>query len=145
MGITVHYKGKIKDRHLIEPLKEEMIDICESMEWEYHLYDKPLKGIIFQPHKDCEPVQLLFNDKGRLTNFLSVIYEDKSEDKQNRRSYWIHTKTHFAGTEVHIVVIKLLKYIRDKYMACLEVDDEGGYWNIEDKKILIEKLKKRDI
>ncbi len=42
MGITIHYKGHIKGMALIDQLQKEMVDICESMNWEYHLLNEDL-------------------------------------------------------------------------------------------------------
>ncbi|NWG28500.1 MAG: hypothetical protein HXY48_08200, partial [Ignavibacteriaceae bacterium] len=49
-------------------------------------------------------------------------------------------KTQFAPPEIHIAIVKLLKYLKNKYIANLEVIDEGGYWETEDKELLIKNI-----
>ncbi len=39
MGLSIHYKGKIKDTGLIKMLVDEVKDICISLQWNYHIYD----------------------------------------------------------------------------------------------------------
>ena len=49
-------------------------------------------------------------------------------------------KTQFAPLHVHINIVKLLKYIGKKYIANLEVNDEGNYWQTGDREILAKKI-----
>jgi hypothetical protein len=50
-------------------------------------------------------------------------------------------KTQFAPVEIHIAVIKLLKYIQQKYISNLDVYDEGDYWQTgNDQKFLKGKI-----
>ena len=45
-------------------------------------------------------------------------------------------KTQFAGACAHIVVCRLLRELKDRFIPRLYVSDEGEYWQTED----IEKL-----
>ena len=81
-------------------------------------------------------LQFVFDKKGHLRNALHMEYTDKDEDI----SYFNHIKTQFAPAEIHIAIIKLLRYLKDKYINNLEVYDEGRYWETYDEKILNEKL-----
>ncbi|MCK6692591.1 MAG: hypothetical protein L6Q97_10870 [Thermoanaerobaculia bacterium] len=45
----------------------------------------------------------------------------------------MHVKTQFAGPDVHIALVKLLKYLEKKYLDAVEVTDEGDYWETEDR------------
>ena len=40
MGITIHYRGSIKDRSVIDQLQQEMVDVCKSMDWKYQLWNE---------------------------------------------------------------------------------------------------------
>jgi len=61
--------------------------------------------------------------------------------KDNDEFTWFnHIKTQFAPVEIHIAVIKLLKYIQKKYISNLDVYDEGDYWQTGDEKILKGKI-----
>jgi hypothetical protein len=136
MGITIHYKGSLRDAALTAELAEEIADICKSMGWQYETVGKDdVSGIIFQPHPKCEIVELVFDRKGRLINPL--VYPD---DDPALMVEWVHTKTQFAGPDVHIAVVKLLKYLKRKYLTDLEVEDEGEYWTREDRAYLLNKF-----
>ena len=39
MGLTLHYQGRIKDLRHIPELTTEVADICQSLDWPYHLID----------------------------------------------------------------------------------------------------------
>lgn len=155
MGISIHYQGKLKSIKLIPSLCEEIADIATDMSWKYQIMDGdlekentayfsedgeikghlPLKGIIVNIHPKCESLSLLFDNQARLSSLICLISNIKGEEKGRI----ISLKTHFAPIEVHITIIKLLKYIKAKYMTELKVSDEGEYWEKEDPKLLQEK------
>ena len=41
---------------------------------------------------------------------------------------WVSVKTQFDSPDTHIWIIGLLKYLKKRYIANLEVRDEGEYW-----------------
>ena len=151
MGLTLHYQGKINDIGQIEALQQEVQDICETMQWTYQMKtmnfklppsimqhhgieeyeDMVINGISFSPHPDSEYVQLYFSQQGILVNPLSLIYVDSNTNPLSIISCF--TKTQFAGPEIHIAIVKLLKYLDEKYQLSLSVDDEGEYWEHLDK------------
>ena len=53
MGVTIHYKGKLKSPSLIEPLIQEVADICESKNWKYNLFNgkKDLDNFLMSPEE----------------------------------------------------------------------------------------------
>jgi hypothetical protein len=54
--------------------------------------------------------------------------------------YMMHTKTQRAGSDTHIAIIKLFKYLEKKYFMEMNVSDEGNYWETSDTKILQERF-----
>lgn len=161
MGITVHYKGKIKDLHLVDDVIDELKDISEIMSWKYTVMNEdwekpntaeivrhedrieitghlPLKGIRINPHPDCESLSILFDKNGNLRDVLGMAINHK-ENKDSAAGF-LSVKTQFAPPEIHVSIIKLLKYLKNKYIPVLEVIDEGRYWDTEDKNLLIEKI-----
>ncbi len=129
MGLSIHYSGSITDVALIQPLTEEVQDVCTSLNWNYHLFDdEHFKGICFSP-EECEPLFLTFTPEGILAS--PVLWQLKIEPITT-----IATKTQFAGIEAHIAVIKLLKHVQAKYLASFELFDEGGYWESDDEGVL---------
>ncbi len=135
MGITIHYQGKLNTPDLIDSFCEEVEDIAKSMEWEYTAIDEQkersanlLKGLFIKPHKNSELLQLIVDLDGNLRNGFWVDHM-KNDDEG---SYMNHIKTQFAPIGIHIAVIKLLKYLQQKYISNLDVYDEGDYWQTED-------------
>ena len=139
MGITIHYKGSINKPEETGTLISELSDIAYEMSWEYSVFndnDLKLRGIFIQPHSKTETLSFLINKDGGLTN---PVYLMDKDDHRIDYSY-ISIKTQFAPVDIHITIVKLLKYIRDKYIINLEVFDEGCYWETGDAKLLSDKF-----
>lgn len=142
MGITIHYQGTLNSTDLIDPFCEEVEDISRSMEWEYTIIEEKnrdnmwSKGLIIKPHPSAEFLQFVVDKKGNLRN--SFLLEFSSDDSKS--SYFNHIKTQFAPLEVHITIIKLLKYLQQNYISNLIVYDEGDYWQTGNELILKEKM-----
>ncbi len=157
MGVTIYYKGTISSLKKIDDLCDEIIDIAETMGWEWTRLNGdlsrpctatmsfdgmktvitgglPLKGISFHPHKACEHVQLYFDPQGRLINPTGMIltHERKLEEKHR----YLSVKTQFAPIETHIIIVKLLRHLKKRYIRDLEVHDDGGYWETNDAREL---------
>lgn len=143
MGIAIHYKGKIEKTEYIKDFVQEMEDISEEMKWKYTIIEteptknKPaFQGIILKPHEKSESLSLFFDPEGRLQNLVNLILDEKPDIY----SYSPHIKTQFAPFEIHIAIIKLLKYLKSKYISDLEVFDEADYWDTMDEAVLKEKM-----
>lgn len=99
-------------------------------------YDFGLKGISFQPHKDSENVELLFDTEGVLRSIFSMLISESARHKYR----WIFVKTQFAGVQTHIKVVNLLNYLRKQYFSRLTIKDEGGYYPKNDLKTLTTRM-----
>ena len=138
MGLSIHYSGYILQADFIKPLTEEVVDICKDLEWKFHVIeDEEICGVVFSP-KECEPISLTFNQDGRLLSPQNIlvkgIYDGIKLDKE--LIFTTSTKTQYAGMDVHIAVIKLLRYLSKKYMKNFVLEDEGLYWETNDEKVL---------
>ena len=141
MGVTIHYRGKLNSTDLKDSICEELADIAKEMEWELDLISEEednVKGIVMSPHPKSEPLSLLFGADGTLKDFRPYIYNKKNKKKID--DTFASIKTQFAPVEIHIAVIKLLKYLKKKYIRNLKVLDEGLYWDTGDEKVLAEKI-----
>ncbi|UCE06798.1 MAG: hypothetical protein JSW07_01780 [bacterium] len=160
MGITIHYRGSIKDCSLIDKIQKEMADICNSMDWDYQLWNEdqskpfdaklvhaeqgasieghiPLRGISIVTDPKNESLDLLFNPEGKLSSFmLEILTHDDTLSKDHD---WIFVKTQYGSIDAHIAIVKLLRYLKQKYIPDLEVKDEGEYWETNDKEHLMSK------
>jgi len=151
MGLTIYYSGSITSEELLEPLIEEVTDICKSLEWESTILtgiddDDHLRGICFSPDKS-EPVFLTFIPGGRLCSLTSLMCRDIYDDVQFAKElmFTACTKTQYAGPQTHAAIIKLLKYISGKYLTNFIVNDEGKYWETGDEKILYAEFEKYNL
>ena len=144
MGLSIHYSGQLQDREMLELLTEEITDICQSLEWKFQIIDDDeIKGVCFSP-KGSEDVYLTFTPEGRLLSPINIITKEIYDGiKLPKELYFTaSTKTQFAGIDAHIAIIKLLKYISQKYLEEFTVTDEGYYWETGDEKILSEQFTK---
>lgn len=141
MGLSIHYNGTIKDRALLPQLAAEMKDICESLGWDYHYFDPgeedTLEGIYFSP-AECEPLFLTFTPEGRLLSPISQITRDMllQNGLDPELIYTISCKTQYAGMDVHIALIRLFRYLKEKYFSLFDMNDEGGYWETDERELL---------
>ncbi len=151
MGLTFHYQGTIKETERIADLTDEVIDICETMDWRYQTRDFEFKldphvlqhigfenhsrvvlqGIMFCPHPKSEWIYLYFTEKGQLTSPATLQFIDTTIDPEFIFSAF--TKTQEAGPEVHIATLKLLDYLNKKYELSLAITDEGEYWETKNE------------
>lgn len=144
MGLSIHYSGTIKEYSSIPQLIEETVDICKSFQWTYRVIDdEQFKGVLFSP-PESEPVTLTFNNDGRLLSPLQADMADVYEKNGIERDaiFTSFTKTQFAGPEVHMSIIHLLKYISKKYFEVFALTDEGYYWETGDKQQLLQQFSK---
>jgi len=129
MGITIHYRGKIKDMGLLPSLIDDCQDFAQTMDWKYQrIEDKKFKGIILNIHPECEDFHLTFDEDGKLT-YVFDHYDS-----------YLFVKTQFSGVKTHITIIKLLKFLKSRYIPDLEVKDEGEYWHSKDPNKLSQKM-----
>jgi hypothetical protein len=138
MGLTIHFKGTINDIFLIEKLKEEIEDISISMNWKYNLRgpkNSNFSGISINIHPDCEWLSLVFDNNGKIVPPMELHFGEKGI------SDYQFIKTQFAGVEIHLAVVNLLKYVQKKYIKNLEVIDESKYWDTGDKTHVLKYLK----
>jgi len=161
MGITLHFKGKLKSKEDIISLIDDLIDIAKIMDWEWDSLDEdwtkpttakleindlqaeiighlPLKGVNLKLHPHCESLTLYFDKEGNLNTPFSLIL--MNEGKLNPEDSYISVKTQFAPPDIHISIVKLLEFLKNRYIPDLKVIDEGGYWVSRDKTLLIQKI-----
>ncbi len=154
MGITIYYRGKINQADLVDRLTDEMEDFAHSLEWRTQHWKEDwskksppgrlsqgrksirpsghasLHAITLFPHKNCELVSLIFDSNGYLAD--ARVTAMQAQTVMKRDGSWVSTKTQFAPLESHITIVKLLQYLKKRYIANLEVIDEGGYWESRD-------------
>ncbi len=152
MGLTIHYSGRFNEHSSLSEMIEEVTDIAEIYNWTYHVYEKhfpyenlsnteynvSIYGISFTP-PECETIYLCFLSNGRMSSAPNLKFFGNSTDEDYKKYlYMLSVKTQFAGSDVHKLIIHLLKYLNKKYFTEFEVIDEGNFWETEDEKLLEE-------
>lgn len=125
MGLSIHYSGKLKDVALLPQLVEEVQDVCDVLGWRFRGGED---GFGFTP-PESETFCFDFRPDGALVNKLYLRYNIEP-------SHTVSVKTQFAGAEVHIAAVKLLKHLAKRYFAIFKVHDEGKYWETDDEAVL---------
>jgi hypothetical protein len=129
MGVTIHLQGTLRDDAALDDLIAIVKESARKHDWvtydvdepdsdcfrvfdgEVVEYKGPLKGIAIVAHEDSEPVRFEFDPDGYLQTFV---------------------KTQFAPVNVHIRIVELLRAVEPCFQS-LTVEDEGAYWEKEDR------------
>jgi hypothetical protein len=158
MGVTIHYRGRLDDIAQFPTLRDEVGDIAKSMGWPSTTLDddwsRPpdaaltkggivqgnlgLKGIQITPHPESEPLVLFLSRDGYLRSPMTMLMI--LDGALQPETAWVPMKTQFSAPDTHVWVIGLLKYLKKRYIANLEVSDESGYWNTGDRRKLEESM-----
>jgi hypothetical protein len=160
MGVTIHYRGRLKSPDLIQNLTHEVEEICISNNWKYNVLTdeiaqtageigdveiaetafafsqmRDMRGITFQPHPDSEAVSLIFDKDGALISFLGTMFNSLGRFRNH-----CFVKTQFAGADAHIRIINLFIYLKKKYFKQMIIHDEGGYYPNNDMAALEKRM-----
>ena len=140
MGVTIHFEGQLKNATAFDDLMNYITRIGTANTWltetfeNHHTkllrvrneedwdYEGPTKGITLYIHEDCDPIRLEFDRDLYIQEYV---------------------KTQFAGFQIHMKVIGLLKNLR-QFFNEFEVVDEGEYWETENKIQLVKHLRACD-
>lgn len=124
MGVTIHYRGRLKPKETARNLYIMTKLVCDGKKWTISPFmegedtlrfrQNPLQkeysglvsSFIVQAHENCEPIAFHITRDG--------YFEDRC-------------KTQFAPLEVHKGVVGLLDSLKGR-LAELVVQDEGHYW-----------------
>jgi hypothetical protein len=151
MGLSIHYNGAIREKHLLPEMIVEIKEIADHYNWEYRVFeerfpdtefnahdpDQDIYGIIVSP-PNSESLYFSFLSNGRLGSPSSVKFWANHEDPEYRKFiYRLSTKTQFAGAEIHQKIILLFKHINTKYLKDFKMIDESEYWETGDEKLML--------
>jgi hypothetical protein len=141
MGVTVHFKGKLRGEEALAALFRRVEETARARTWltekfendevtllrigpdeEDWDYKGPTRGITLYLHEDCEPLKLEF-------------------DRDLYIQQWV--KTQFAGVRIHLELIALLRDIQE-FFEDLKVEDEGEYWETGNEATLADHIRSCD-
>jgi hypothetical protein len=148
MGLSIHYEGRLKTSVELKELIDEVIDVCESLNWPHqHFHDtlpkdnagqmvfkQELFGVSFTP-PECETVFLNFETNGRMSDPVSKMIYDNFINGPSEY-YVTSVKTQYASMQVHKQIIDLFRHLSKKYFSEFNMTDEAGYWETGDEKVL---------
>ena len=155
MGLTIHYHGRIADKQKLPQLIEEIEEISKVHGWNYHIlerefptgdypedeHDGNLYGIVFNP-PGSEPVSFTFLRNGRMCGPMQLnCWGESTNEKERRYLYMNSTKTQYAGSDIHKMVIGIFRYIVPRFLSDFEMMDEAEYWETNDAKLLVENFR----
>ena len=155
MGLSIHYSGTFNKNTSLKEMIEEVKDVAKAFNWEYEVFEEEfpensldaenfhpenLYGIyITPPH--CEPVFICFLSNGKMSGPVQLKFFGNPENDLEKLSlHTVSVKTQYAGIEVHKLIIHLFKHLSKKYLINFEMEDEGGYWETLDEKVLDKKF-----
>jgi hypothetical protein len=161
MGVTIHYRGKLDNTDDLPGLCEKLISIANSLGWEYQTLDDDwsfpadavlehrgnsveikgnlgLKGVQLTPPGESESISFFFDSNGHLLSPISVILV--LEGRLALENVWISVKTQFVSADTHVMIVGILKYVKERHIPNLEVHDEGEYWETGDYRLLEAKM-----
>ena len=150
MGLSIHYQGKFKNAKLLPSMIEEVADIAKNNGWEYFIFENEipdaqftetpdkdnLYGICVSPPK-CEMLSFSFLSNGKMCGVEKLQINKELENiEDDEYLYFLHTKTQYAGIEIHKKVILLFDYLNANYFEEFELNDEGEFWETRDEVLL---------
>ena len=158
MGLSIHFSGRLRKPEYLPAMIEEIKDISNVHGWKYYIYNthfpnetfdnhtsfENVYGISFTP-TECETVSFAFLSNGTMVCPARISFFAHSEDETERSYvYTISVKTQFAGVFVHQLLIRLIKYLNDKYFEDFKLSDESYYWETDDENLMRERFKVYD-
>lgn len=150
MGLSFHYKGKLRKPQSLKKMIEEVTDICKANKWEFTILDdtfpnntftiEPNKdkvyGIFFTPPK-CETIDLTFLSNGKLCAAYNLeLNKNLKKLEENEYLYFLSVKTQYCGPAIHKLLIPIFDYLNKNYFEEFEFTDEGQFWETRDEKLL---------
>jgi hypothetical protein len=150
MGLSIHYQGNLKNAKDLPLMIEEIVDIAKANHWEYFSFEnefpnarftpipkkEDLYGICISP-PGCEMVSFSFLSNGKMCGVEKLQINKHLENlEEDENLYFLHTKTQYAGIEIHKKIILLFDYLNATYFDNFELKDEGQFWETRDKELL---------
>jgi hypothetical protein len=142
MGITISYRGSLKDLDRVEDFEDRVLDLAlelggQARIWRTTNDDDPqrtVRGVILNLYPGQETTSLLIAPEGWLINLCEI---KEAEKGQLAGPPWCFVKTQFGPIEGHVALVEMLAALKQEFLLDLEVSDEGEYWETRD----IERLK----
>ncbi|HVY61121.1 MAG TPA: hypothetical protein VHF22_05675 [Planctomycetota bacterium] len=144
MGVTIHYRGSLDRPDSVDEVQDRVLDLALALGGRARYWfsrgdgpaGRPVRGVFVDLAPGCETVALLFSPEGALVSPFEIA---EAEEAPVSRESWVFAKTQFGPVEAHVALVALLRFLRNRFMSDLEVQDEGGYWDTGDLGPLLER------
>lgn len=148
-----HYEAINENFHtLTTKAKKEMfemdyieIDDLENEPKQVKGADVYLEGLSITINKGVEPLKFTFDKKGQIAAISfyttdTIGINSKITVKKYEFMYYPYIKIYTGNYDTHKKMIKVLDYVKKKYIKNLEVIDTSFYWDNRDEEDLILKF-----
>lgn len=150
MGLSIHYQGSFKNAKALPLMIEEVVTIANANCWDYFDFENEFPNATFTtiPEKEnlygvcisppgCEMVSFSFLSNGKMCGAEKLQFNKHLETlEEDENLYYLHTKTQYAGIEIHKKIIILFDYLSATYFDNFELKDEGRFWETRDEELL---------
>jgi hypothetical protein len=146
MGITISYRGSLKDINRVEDFEDRVLDLVlefggQARIWRTSSDNDPnrvVRGIVLNLYPGQETTSLLISPEGWLINLCEI---EEAEKGQLAEPPWCFVKTQFGPVEGHVALIEMLTALKQEFLPNLEVHDEGEYWETRNLATLTAKMR----
>jgi hypothetical protein len=133
MGITVAYRGTLRDLTRLEDLEDRVVDLglevgAYASIWRSQSRTTParvVRGVLLDLAPGLETVSLLVSPEGF---FVPLTAIEDAEEGRLTEPPWVFVKTQLGPAAGHVLLVELLRELEACSFARLEVRDEGGYF-----------------
>ena len=150
MGLSIHYQGSFKNAKDLPLMIEEVVTIAKANNWDYFIFEDEFPNCDFTPLPDkenlygicisppgCEMVSFSFLSNGKMCGVEKLQINKHLETlEEDENLYCLHTKTQYAGIEIHKKIILLFDYLNSTFFDKFELQDEGEFWETRDEELL---------
>jgi hypothetical protein len=145
MGVTISYRGSLKDLDRVEDFEDRALDLAlelggQARIWRTNSDNDPrrtVRGILLNLYPGQETTSLLIAPEGWLINLVEI---EEAEKGQLAEPPWCFVKTQFGPIEGHVALVEMLAALQREFLPDLEVHDEGEYWETRNLATLTAKL-----
>jgi hypothetical protein len=150
VGLSIHYQGNFKNAKKLQLMIEEVVTIAKANNWDYFIFENEFPNNAFTPIPEkenlygicisppgSEMVSFSFLSNGKMCGAEKLQINKHLENlEEDENLYYLHTKTQYAGIEIHKKIIILFDYLSTTYFDNFELKDEGQFWETRDEELL---------
>jgi hypothetical protein len=133
MGVTISYRGSLKDLNRIEDFEDRALDVALELGGQARIWrtsddndpKRVVRGVVLNLFPGQETISLLIAPEGWLINLCEI---EEAERGQLAEPPWCFVKTQFGPVEGHVALVEMLGALKQEFLSDLVVHDEGEYW-----------------